>query len=97
MTREEWAKRPRRESVRKRLGDRIADRVLLRGGGRCAHCGGDATEIDHVVPRALGGDDATTNLVGSCRGCNASRKHRELSGPTLRRLRVLARGRLPWR
>jgi 5-methylcytosine-specific restriction protein A len=32
-----------------------------------------ATEADHVIPRAAGGSDARTNLVGCCRDCNLAR------------------------
>ena len=49
-------------------------RRMLVGRPRCHWCGGVATTIDHVVPRALGGamyDPA--NLVPACVPCNARR------------------------
>jgi len=96
MTRKEWDARPRRESVRKRLG-KLADRVLLRDGGRCVYCGEPATTLDHVRPRHAGGADHRTNLVSACLSCNSRRQHRPHRGPALRRLLALARGPLPWR
>lgn len=49
--------------------------VLRRDGFRCRYCGksapeGAILEIDHVVPRALGGTDDPTNLVACCGECN---------------------------
>lgn len=35
-----------------------------------------SVHVDHVVPRAHGGDDRPDNLVGSCRDCNLSRGSR---------------------
>ncbi|MDX2025255.1 HNH endonuclease [Microcella sp.] len=44
--------------------------VLRRDGNRCAYCGGNATTIDHVVPRSRGGADTWENLVACCLKCN---------------------------
>lgn len=41
-------------------------------GGMCAHCVVcPATEMDHVVPLARGGDHELENVVPACRSCNA--------------------------
>jgi hypothetical protein len=66
-----------------RLGPVRRCAVLLRGGLRCAWCLGDPTpddqphgralQVDHVVPRALGGDDSPRNLVPACGECNRAR------------------------
>ena len=45
-------------------------RMVLRRFPRCAVCGGQATEVDHVVPRSLGGSDSWTNLRSLCSPCN---------------------------
>ena len=42
-------------------------KLLKKQGGRCTHCGlhfkpGDRWEIDHIVPKALGGKDSYDNL-----------------------------------
>lgn len=38
----------------------------------CVYCGvNDATAIDHVIPRFIGGSDDLTNLVPACTSCNS--------------------------
>ena len=37
---------------------------------RPAQPGGDATTVDHVVPRARGGRNTWLNTVAACGGCN---------------------------
>jgi len=45
--------------------------VYMRDQGRCRNCGsGRATEIDHVVPFAMGGSADLENLRLLCRSCN---------------------------
>lgn len=47
---------------------------LLAGSPPCHWCGtSPATEADHLVPYDVEPDDSITNLVPSCRSCNASR------------------------
>ena len=45
-------------------------RVLARDGWTCTYCGEPATEVDHVIPRKVGGGHDMDNLVASCRACN---------------------------
>lgn len=60
--------------------------VWARDGGRCAYCGPDGTrcesrcmlEIDHRIPRALGGSDEVGNLRLLCRPHNDSERRRLL-------------------
>jgi hypothetical protein len=55
--------------------------ILERDGYLCVYCGGPATTVDHVVPRASfkgeGGTpsivDLPSNLVASCRACNLAK------------------------
>lgn len=65
--------------------------LYVRDGGRCYWCGTatplDATKdaddeptVDHVIPRSRGGCNKLTNLVLSCRACNA-RKGSRLVNP----------------
>ena len=66
-----------------RLGPVRRCAILLRGGLRCAWCLGDPTpedqprgralQVDHIVPRAEGGDDSPHNLVPACAECNRAR------------------------
>ena len=48
----------------------IRSRVLKRDGGRCVVCKATATEVDHVVPRQLGGGDTWDNLQAMCSACH---------------------------
>ena len=51
--------------------------VLRRDDHTCRYCGQSAPDVkltvDHVLPVALGGTDKPTNLVTSCRDCNAGK------------------------
>lgn len=79
MTRSEYASRPRRESLAKRLG-RVARLIAARDGHACVYCAataassGSALHLDHLTPRSAGGLDVATNLVVACRSCNCARQ-----------------------
>ena len=55
--------------------------VLKRAKFRCELCGisaeEKALEVDHIVPRNLGGSDDLTNLQALCFSCNAMKKDRD--------------------
>jgi 5-methylcytosine-specific restriction endonuclease McrA len=63
-------------------------RVLKRDSYICAYCSGEATQVDHVIPRANGGGHELDNLVACCAPCN-SRKGSHNEGV------FLARGATP--
>jgi hypothetical protein len=46
--------------------------VLERDGFTCRYCKASnvALEVDHVIPRSLGGQDIIANLVAACVDCN---------------------------
>jgi len=49
--------------------------IFERDRRRCVYCGvgereGARLSVDHVEPRALGGDDSPGNVVTACRDCN---------------------------
>jgi 5-methylcytosine-specific restriction endonuclease McrA len=46
-------------------------RVLKRDSYICAYCSGEATQVDHVIPRASGGGHELDNLVACCAPCNS--------------------------
>lgn len=53
----------------------------------CSYCGIHPSEtpdgrmtIDHVVPRAIGGDNNLSNMAGSCYSCNQAKASRDLLG-----------------
>ncbi|GAB3850234.1 HNH endonuclease [Nesterenkonia populi] len=60
--------------------------VLRRDHRTCAYCGKPAATVDHVVPRARGGDSSWQNLVACCGPCNVRKGDKTLErlGWTLR-------------
>ena len=56
--------------------------ILTRDGYRCRYCGAGAPtvqlQIDHVLPRSLGGRDDASNLVAACFDCNAGKSDRKI-------------------
>jgi 5-methylcytosine-specific restriction endonuclease McrA len=76
--------RPQRESLSKRLG-KVARAIKARDGRRCVYCGGTEAStgahlhLDHLTPRAAGGQDVATNLVVCCIRCNSARKDMPLA------------------
>jgi 5-methylcytosine-specific restriction protein A len=50
-------------------------RILARDGGVCWICGlPGADTIDHLTPRARGGDSSDENLKAAHRSCNSGRR-----------------------
>lgn len=48
--------------------------IYKRDGHHCLNCGGDENlTIDHILPRALGGQDDRSNYQTLCAPCNASK------------------------
>mgnify|MGYP003651026733 CR=1 FL=1 len=57
-------------------------RMILNRHPLCVHCDGSvaATEVDHIVPRAAGGNDAPENLQGLCKSCHSRKTATEDGG-----------------
>lgn len=57
--------------------------VFARDGWRCVYCGEvrptEELSVDHVHPRALGGDSSEGNVVTACRACNTRKGRRSLA------------------
>ena len=52
-------------------------RVLHRDNYVCYYCGGDANQVDHVVPIAKMGDPMDMdNMVAACKRCNVAKGDR---------------------
>ena len=56
----------------------------------CANCGAPATELHHIVPLALGGNDINSNTIYLCSKCHAlihgmNVKHRGIEWQRLQR------------
>lgn len=54
--------------------------IFERDECRCVYCGageedGRRLSVDHVEPRALGGDNSSGNVVTACTECNAEKAH----------------------
>jgi hypothetical protein len=66
-------------SINKRL--RFA--VLERDKFKCRYCNASDVElqVDHVIPKSLGGQDLPENLVTSCCHCNRGKSSVVLGGP----------------
>ena len=61
------------DPAQRRIHPILRGAVLDRDGWTCSYCGGEATEVDHVAPRARGGATTPANLVAACRLCNKAK------------------------
>lgn len=52
----------------------LREYVRYRDGGLCVYCGQPGIELDHVLPRRLGGPMIRANLVLACKHCNVRRR-----------------------
>jgi 5-methylcytosine-specific restriction endonuclease McrA len=59
-------------------GYEVREYVLEKWGRRCLYCDAENVplNLDHVVPRSLGGSDRPSNLVPSCIPCNQAERQR---------------------
>ena len=60
-------------------------RVLQRDNYICTYCGGEANQVDHIVPRVQGGGHDLDNLTSCCAKCNqlkGSKSHAVFLGDT---------------
>lgn len=59
------------------ISQRLRYEILRRDNHMCRYCGVTAAEVkltvDHVVPKALGGNDDPSNLAAACQPCNAGK------------------------
>ncbi|MFQ5632150.1 MAG: HNH endonuclease [bacterium] len=59
-----------------RIGRNLRNRVAERSRYRCDYCHsredlmGDRLQIDHIIPKAEGGEDSEENLCLACSSCN---------------------------
>ena len=58
----------------------VVKRALKDAGGRCLMCGleTDVLEVDHVVPLALGGEDAEGNTLAMCAACHRKKTREDV-------------------
>jgi 5-methylcytosine-specific restriction endonuclease McrA len=50
--------------------------VFMRDDHTCQYCGAPAENVDHVIPRARGGQHVWENVVAACRRCNSRKEDR---------------------
>ena len=56
-------------------------KLILARDPWCKLCGvTSSNEVDHIVPRAKGGEDTMENLWGLCKSCHSRKTARESSG-----------------
>jgi len=69
----EAVKIPKGAALVKSTRDQIAYKrnlVLLRDKQKCGYCGGRATTVDHIIPKAYGGKSNWLNTIACCVRCN---------------------------
>ncbi len=62
------------------LGYELREYLLEKWQRTCAYCGKKdlPLEVEHIVPRALGGSDRVSNLTLACRPCNQKKASRSV-------------------
>ncbi len=70
-----WPDLPAGRAPRLRLISRRRQEIFARSECRCHYCHAPLVvdgpwHVEHMVPRALGGDDDASNLVAACASCN---------------------------
>ena len=67
------------------VSKRLRHEVLRRDNFTCRDCGrkppGVEVEVDHVIPKALGGTDDPTNLATRCSDCNKGKSSTSPNAP----------------
>lgn len=58
--------------------------VLRRDNWKCVYCDRSATTVDHIVPRAKGGQSTWENLAACCQPCNNGKGDKSLEEAGLR-------------
>ncbi len=85
------------------FGYEVREYLLEKWGRKCAYCGLEHTrlEIDHIVPRSMGGSDRVSNLTISCRVCNLKKANTDirifLSGKPNLQDKILGQAKTPLR
>lgn len=70
-----------RATDREAISGSVRYQVLLRAGRRCESCGASvadkAIDVDHIIPRSLGGLNDTSNYQALCWECNTNKGNRD--------------------
>ncbi len=54
--------------------------LVLRAQPACTVCGAPATDVDHILPKRLGGTDSLSNLQALCHACHTRKTMAERKG-----------------
>lgn len=70
------------------VGKRLRFQIFRRDNFACRYCGltaadGAVLEVDHIRPKADGGEDVATNLITACEDCNSGKSDIALDAPTV--------------
>lgn len=75
----QWAWKAHKVNNTKQIAPRLRYTILKRDGFQCLLCGATAQstrlEVDHIIPRAQGGEHAMTNMRTLCIECNTGRQY----------------------
>jgi diadenosine tetraphosphate (Ap4A) HIT family hydrolase/5-methylcytosine-specific restriction endonuclease McrA len=70
-----------RATDREAISGSVRYQVLLRAGRRCEMCGASvadkAIDVDHIIPRSLGGLNDISNYQALCWECNTNKSNRD--------------------
>ena len=70
----------------------IRQKVLRNSGGVCGSCGNSgAVEVDHIIPRHLGGSSDPANLMAVCRECHGRKSSAEGNAAQARKRKLRKR------
>jgi 5-methylcytosine-specific restriction endonuclease McrA len=63
------------------VGYEVREYLLEKFNRRCAYCNATDTrlEIEHVIPRSLGGSDRVSNLTIACHACNQAKGSQDVN------------------
>ncbi len=82
-------------------GYEIREYLLEKWHRKCAYCGATDTqlEIEHIVPKSIGGSERVSNLAIACHSCNQAKSNQEieqfLSGRPNVLKRILSQAKKP--
>ena len=94
-----WSKLSRHARGYGSRWDKLRKVILIRDGYLCQHCLRKgrptvATQVDHVKPKAAGGDDTERNLQSLCAACHEAKT--EADKGYAERVTFDASGRAVW-
>ncbi len=61
------------DRIRRELSQSKKRKILKRDNHICQYCGGEANQVDHIIPVSQGGTNKWSNLAAACWKCNRSK------------------------